>query len=396
MNKILKNFSLFLISVFIVFLTLITYDKYLVREINLFYNPALGRTYGVDEMNKGIKILEHNAQKDNIIMLGSSELDNADYIPQNPVHMFPNTKLNSDVSLVGRAFVQSLLNSIKVAALSEDFQNKKLVLIVSLQWFLEKEINEGGYKAHFSEVQFYKMINNKNLSNDIKKYICQRTTNLAKNEPFLSIPYFYAYLYQKDNFVSNIFLNILKPYYFTREKFLDLKDKHQSYKKIKQFRDCPLQTIKDINWIEEETNAYQMGKKECNNNDFYVYDDYYTTYLEPRIKELKNSADKIDLLSSKEVDDYELFLKCCNELYLKPYVVFMPTNGFYYDYIGLTQDKRLTFYDKLADLSKKYEIDYLDLRNKEYEPYFLKDVMHLGWKGWLYVNKQITEHYSKG
>ena len=79
---------------------------------------------------------------------------------------------------------------------------------------------------------------------------------------------------------------------------------------------------------------------------------------------------------------------------VSPYIVFMSTNGWYYDYVGLSQDKRLLFYDKLGSMAKEYGFSYLDLRDKEYEPYFYKDVMHLGWKGWLYVNKQITEHYS--
>lgn len=393
--KIAKKILLFLIPLCVLLLALMAYDKYLSKNIDLFYNPAVGRTYRIDEMNKGIKILKHNAQNNDLIILGSSELANSDYIPQNPAHMFPNSELNSNVSLVGRAYVQSLLNSMKIAALYEDFRDKKIVLIVSLQWFLTKEIDKNGYKSHFSEIQFYKTMNNKDLSSDAKNYICQRTASLLKNETALEIPRLYALLYQKNNFVSYSLLKILKPYYFVREKFLDLKDKHDAYKKIKEFKDYSLQNTREINWTAEEAKAGEMGKKECTNNDFYVYDDYYKTYLEPRIKELENSATEIDLLDSNELNDYEIFLKTCKELNVKPFIVFMPTNGFYYDYIGLTQNKRHCFYNKLSELANKYEIDYLDLRDKEYEPYFLKDVMHLGWKGWLYVNKQITEYYSK-
>ena len=395
LKRILKNVSLILISLIIVSAVLVIYDKYLDKQIDLFYNPALGRTYNVVEMSRGIKILQHNAEKDDLIFLGSSELDNANYIAQNPSHMFPNTELNSEVNLVGNACVQSLLNSIKVTALAENFKDKKIVLIVSLQWFLEKEISKNGFKAHLSEIQFYKMMNNKNLSEDIKKYICERTAALAANESSLERPCVYAYLYQKNNFVSKTLLNILKPYYFIREKFLDLKDKHEAYQAVKRFKDYPQKEIKEINWTEEDIKAYETGKKECNNNDLYVYDEYYTTYLEPRIKEAKNSNADVDLLNSKEMQDYEIFLKTCNETGVKPYIVFMSTNGLYYDYIGITKEKRLAFYDKLASLADKYDIDYLDLRDKEYEPYFFKDVMHLGWKGWLYVNKKITEHFSK-
>lgn len=31
----------------------------------------------------------------------------------------------------------------------------------------------------------------------------------------------------------------------------------------------------------------------------------------------------------------------------------------------------------------------------EYEDYFLKDVMHLGWKGWVYVDEAIDKYYKE-
>lgn len=99
-------------------------------------------------------------------------------------------------------------------------------------------------------------------------------------------------------------------------------------------------------------------------------------------------------MKSKEWDDYELFLKTCKELELKPYFIIVPTNGFYYDYLGLSKEKRTQFYDKLESMAKDHGFDYLDMRQKEYEPYFFKDIMHLGWKGWIYVSKKITEYYS--
>lgn len=137
-----------------------------------------------------------------------------------------------------------------------------------------------------------------------------------------------------------------------------------------------------------------MGKEACTNNNFYVNNHYYTTYIQLKLNMLKNTNCNVDLLKSKELGDFNIFLESCKELGIKPYIVFMPTNGFYYDYTGLTQDKRLALYNKLESISKTYGFEYLDMREKEYEPYFFNDVMHIGWKGWLYVNRKITEHYS--
>lgn len=390
----LKAIFLVFIPIFLSAVLLFAFDKFLDEQIELNYNDALGKTYGVDEMNKGVKLLSHNAKKDDLIILGSSELANADYIAQNPANIFPNNHLASSPSLVGRAYVQDLLNGIKIGALGDGFKDKKIILIVSLQWFLEKEINKDGFKAHFSELQFYKTMNNEKISENEKKYICTRILDLASGESSLAAPLFYSYLYSHENVFAKVGLEILKPYYFLKEKFLDLKDKYLSYKAVKKFKDNIPNNIKEIDWEKEEKLATDTGKSECTNNDLYVYDDYYNTYLKPNIDSLKDSFKDIDLVNSNEMKDYELFLKMCNQTGVKPYIVFMSTNGYYYDFTGLTKEKRDKFYDKLVRLANMYNVDYLDLRDHEYEPYFFKDVMHLGWKGWLYVDRKIAEYYS--
>ncbi len=393
LKKVIKLISLILIPTTIVCLVMSEYSNYLDYQIDNLYNPSLGRTYGVDEMNKGIKLLEHNANKDDLIILGSSELDS--WVPQNPKNMFPNSELNCNIDLVGRAVVQNLANSIKIGAFQESFSGKKVVLVISLQWFLGDDIDLRGFKAHFSEIQFYKFMNNNKISPESKIYVCDRIINLLKNDSEFERPYLYAKLYKDNSVLSKTMSVCFKPYYLIREKFLDLKDKHQAYKAVKKFKnDPPRDTIK-INWEEEEIKAEKMGKEYCTNNNFYVQDEYYDEYLKDRIDESKNSYDKdLDLCASKEFDDYRLMLETFKQTGVSPYIVFMSTNGWYYDYVGLSQDKRLLFYDKLGSMAKEYGFSYLDLRDKEYEPYFYKDVMHLGWKGWLYVNKQITEHYS--
>ncbi|MFQ8600865.1 MAG: D-alanyl-lipoteichoic acid biosynthesis protein DltD [Oscillospiraceae bacterium] len=392
-KKTIQILSIVLIPVLLAVGVLIGYRSFLVHEISARYNSALGRTYGVDEMNKGIALLRHNAEKGDLILLGSSELS-AD-IPQNPKNYFPNVQMDSDISLVGRAYVQSGLNSVKVGALSEELRGKKVAIIISLQWFLGEEIDKAGFNAHLSEIQFYKMMHNKDISDDVKRDLCKRVVDLAANEPSLEIPYLYARLYQSDTFLSKVGLAVMKPYYWFREKFLDVKDLYKAYRAVEKFEGQAQQEVRAVDWAEEMRKAQKMGEDSCHNNDIYVYDEYYTTYLEPKWERLKNSYKNVDLLSSKELSDYETFLKVCKQTGVQPYIIFMPTNGWYYDYLGITKEKRGDYYDRLAELAEKYDLPYLDLREKEYEPYFLKDVMHLGWKGWLYVNEQITKHFEK-
>ncbi|MBQ2671749.1 MAG: D-alanyl-lipoteichoic acid biosynthesis protein DltD [Clostridia bacterium] len=393
-KKILRYVSYVLIPFAVVTMAAYQYNNYLNKAIVLDYNSALGRNYGVDEMNKGVSILKNNANKGDLMLLGSSELANSDYIAENPANMFPNTDLDSQVCLVGRAGTQSLLDAIKIGAMGEDFKDKKIVFIVSLQWFLDKKIDVNSFRANFSEIQFYKFMNNSKINDSIKKYVCKRTYSLLSGQSSLAAPCFYAYLYSKDNFFFKAAFNAFKPYYYLREKFLDIKDKHESYKAIKKYKDTPEQEIKSIDWEKEYKIAEETGKSECTNNSFYVYDSYYTEYFKHNLDSLKNYYGNVKLCESDELQDYEMAIKLFNDIGVKPYVIIVSTNGYYYDYAGLTREKRLELYDELVSRAKKYNLDYLDLRDYEYTPYFYKDVMHLGWKGWLYLNEEFTKYFS--
>ena len=33
-----------------------------------------------------------------------------------------------------------------------------------------------------------------------------------------------------------------------------------------------------------------------------------------------------------------------------------------------------------------------DMTNKDYEKYVISDAVHIGWKGWVYVDQQIAKH----
>lgn len=42
-----------------------------------------------------------------------------------------------------------------------------------------------------------------------------------------------------------------------------------------------------------------------------------------------------------------------------------------------------------------YEVELADFSDKEYEEYFLRDIMHLGWKGWVYLDEAVYQFYKQ-
>ena len=99
--------------------------------------------------------------------------------------------------------------------------------------------------------------------------------------------------------------------------------------------------------------------------------------------------------NSKEYDDLKLFLSLCNELDLDVMLINIPVNGYWYDYTGFPKTEREQYYDNIWDIAYEYDENVLDLAVHEYTPYFLKDIMHLGWKGWVYVDEELYNFYKE-
>ena len=394
MKNFLRYSSLIVFSLFLTFFILNKYERYLDDEINNFtINKETVSAYALKEKDKGIVLLNKSLNNNDLIILGSSELG-AD-VPQNIRKFFPVNEFPYNTNSVGRAYAQSLVDSIRISSFDNINKDNKIALIVSFQWFMGKDIDKKGTQANLSELQFYKFMNSDKVDIKEKKYVAERLTKLLKNSQEQNRTWLYSVLYQSDSVICEGILNILKPYFFIREKFLVLKDKYDAYKILKNNQNYSAEINKnDVNWQLEYLNAEKNGIEACTNNKFYVYDEYYTKYLSKDIEVLKGNSKNVELLKSKEYDDFEFLLGMFKKLNIRPYIILMSTNGYYYDYIGIDKEKRYSVYDKLVEIINNYGFDYLDLRDKEYVPYFYKDVMHFGWKGWLYVDEQITKYYK--
>lgn len=389
-NRAIRLMIIFILSITIVVATLISFNGYLDKKIEETYKTSIEHMYG----NQNDFILRKSVKEDNLILLGSSELSSS--VEFNPINMFPNTEYEKNITVDGRAYTQSLLHSMNVASiLSEnDSENTDISIIVSLQWFYGGDVYPNGFGGNFSELQFWNTMYNDKISEANKKYICSRTRELlAYNKGYDDIKT-YAFLYgNRDNIFAKLGLTSLVPYYKGKYEMLKLQDKYRTYTTLKELPEGDFELPKEIDWNSEYEKAEKIGKEACTNNEFFVNDEYYDTYLKENIEANYNSSSS-EKLQSKEMEDFEIFLSICNDLQINPYIIVMSTNGYYYDYIGISQDTRSTLYKHVRELTEEYGYECLTMEDKEYEPYFMVDVMHLGWKGWLYVNEQITKHFS--
>ena len=237
-----------------------------------------------------------------------------------------------------------------------------------------------------SQEHIFQTLSNEKISKETKEKLIDRIIEITKG-----------------NKLQNDLYKKYKSYFiegkgtFIDKKLLELDNTIYSFKLKQTFyqkhakSDYPSLGDKtpDYDW-EKMTNQFvEEVKKKTDNNDYAVDNNYYNTYLKDRYTSLKNSNKDLSYLESPEYSDMGLFLTVAKELGIEVEVIIFPVNGKWNDYTGVSREMRKQTYKKIEDVAKKHGATVLNYGNREYDDYFLFDVMHVGVKGWMEVEKEL-------
>lgn len=391
-----KRIICLLIPFFVAIATIAALNKYLDRNIDQMLEKKelswAGKEYNSVYKDKGVRFNNYFADNDYILLQATSEL-NVD-IPQTPINFFPIQGMN-DVETVGVQGWQSLTHLSILGSQNTENKNRKVALIVSLQWFYNKDgIPPEDFQSSFSPVQFYSFLENSEITEEHKKEYASRISTLLKGSIQYLPENLYSRIYAGENIFSKVIKQVFKPYFCAREYMVKLKDKGLLYKKLKLLEDKKEgEEITTVNWDEELNKAEEEGKEKISNNEYMVADDYYNKY-KSSLTANKDSLKDRNILESKEYDDFKLYLDICEDLGIKPYIILMPANGKWYDDLGMKKEERHKFYKSIEKISEDRGFEVLNFDKKEYKPYFMCDASHFGWKGWLEVDEKLYEHFK--
>lgn len=398
MKKVINFFIPIVIPIVIVIIAIITVDLFLDKKIQTLTKEkdisVMGRQcFDVvkDKSSFNKKIL---SDKGDLFLLGSSELGIS--VPQNPLDFFPFKGVDYNLSCFGRAFVQSLQHATYLGG-ADVKANQKVVYMLSIQWFEQpKAVKPDHFVANFSEVQFYQFMENPKISEENKRYYAKRVYDFLKVTKKYQGEAYYAKLYLNSSFFSNAQKIALKPYYEIKQYLLAIQDKALIYKKLTNLPNKKNgQTLKEVNWDDEYTKIEEENKKIVSTNQFNLEDKTYKINLKDQLDKCKGELKNVNLIESKEMDDYKFFLNVCKELGIKPYIVIQPVNGWYYDFAELTKAQRDEWSKTVKKIAEDSGFEVFDLHGYDYKKYFLIDRQHLGKEGWLRVDEEIYKHFNK-
>lgn len=387
----MKKLGYTILAVAIALSLIVGFDAAISYRLDELSNSAI--YYNADNRNSCSRIMKDISSGGSIIVLGSSELSASDQIAYPPA-LFNNGNADFNVIMVGRGYMQSLSHTINVGALQKNTRNKKIVLIISPQWFTKGHITSEIFCSRFSEASFVDFLKNKSISLETKTKVYERVYELLADDPVEQgrvEKYADIYLFNSKNPIRYIEM-------YTWSLFRDAKIRFTLYRELKGLtatKNNEKTIVEDIDFSELLHRAEKQGEKECTNNAFGVYDEYYDTYIKEGLEEHKDAEKDSSYTDSKEYDDLRLFLDVCKETGVEPMIISVPVNGRWYDYTGFPKNNREEYYQKIQKICSDYDVKLTDFSDREYELYFLKDIMHMGWKGWVYLDKAVYDFYKK-
>lgn len=349
-----------------------------------------GRYYGAaysGAKSESVAFNTATATEDTCFVLGSSELATMPWmVPQAPDAVFSAPDDGLDVCFIGEAYDQSLWHAIAAGAMDPSMPDKKLAFIVSPGWFEDAGLEPGIFKLRFSYNLYEGMCANPAISEETKAYVRER---LAQEGVETSVI---------ESTASPLPQNAINRLIYSGMADLYLRNSLQDVRANAPSRDDYAPNAmsgfnaSDFAALREQARA--DGASWCTNNDYFVYDEYWSTYIEPEYEQLEGSMVGETFSNEKEFADFSCFLDICEECGIDPLVIVMPLNGAWYDYAGTDPADREAFYQRIEQMCADRGVTCANYGSYEYEPYFMRDIMHFGWLGWAQVDEDLW-NYAK-
>lgn len=328
-----------------------------------------------------VPFVEASMTDESLLMFGSSEFSTpASIVPQVPAAVFGGNDYGLRLMLIGEAYDQSLWHAIALGAYAQaGVPRDKVAIIVGPGWFVDGGMDAETFQTRFSYALYAGFCANEAIPDDTKAYVRDRLLSLGIDETQVQAN---AGSLPQDALNAAVFgaIDDVK----ARQGLVDVRAEGMP------LADAAMAKTPDFAAMREQ--ALADGAAMSSTNDWGVEDSFYTKRLEPALADAEGSRADETYSDTPEYDDLACFLDIAEACGIDVLVVIGPVMGPYYDHIGITADTRATCYDRIRELSAGYgNVQLADFSDREYEKYFLYDIVHFGTVGWTDVNEAVYQ-----
>ena len=319
-----------------------------------------------------------NMSADGYLTFGSSEFYiSKSLVRQCPQAVFGENVTGVDLTFIGEAYDQCLWQAIAAGAYGARAKNRKVVLIVSPQWFFKGGGDQAKFSSKFSYLLYRDFCANEMLSDAVRSYVRGRVLDLGIDAGKVAAA-------NRDTALDAMNDAVLAAAARARNRMkiphvIEQAPRRNGFKQKGTWTGEP-------DWSGLLQQAVSDGTAATTSNDYGIYDAYWEKN-KGYAPERGQRFDEADA----EYDDLACFVQTCLDSRLEPLLVILPMHGRWYDEQGVGADVRAVFYQRVRDMCASMDVAYADFSSCEYEKYFLCDTVHPGWVGWVRIEQSVYD-----
>ncbi|HEY0222362.1 MAG TPA: D-alanyl-lipoteichoic acid biosynthesis protein DltD [Lactovum miscens] len=393
-NKLLKELAPFLTAVLLVllliFLPFNVTPSYSKHELNEFAADPGNRLNFIGYAAKAQALNNSNY----LPILGSSELEHVN--PYHPTSFFKKYPSGYTPYLVGMPGTSPLTHFFYVNSVANELKNRKIVFIISPQWFTQNGLNESAFDQFISKGEIYSWLASANANDLSTQILAKRLLNFKGASDDLLISDSLMAL-EKGKSINPALkaLVVLSEESWKKEDDLfsgvssaRSKRKNNLASAMQHSKSLPLHQ-KDI-LLSQDAIRYAMRTQ--NDNPFMINNSVWQENLRHRWINMRGYQKCVSYLKSPEYADFQALLELFAKNHDDVKFIIQPVNQMWYQYTGLSISMLQEFSDKIStQLESQGFTTISDFTDKYNTPYFIGDTDHFGSLGWLDASLSIQK-----
>ncbi|WP_461215413.1 D-alanyl-lipoteichoic acid biosynthesis protein DltD [Lacticaseibacillus sp. GG6-2] len=321
--------------------------------------------------------------------MGSSELSRMDAF--HPSVLAAKYHRDYRPFLLGAPGTQSLTQYLDDQSFIRQYRGRKLVFIISPQWFTPAGDNRNAFDYFYSPQQAIIFLYHAKPQRVADRYAAKRMLQLAPTKPFSDV-----HQGLLDIAAGQPLGHGLRTRLRWQQTLLHNEDvlfsrfsvRHR-YRRIQAGERLLPQHATNQ---QLDTLAASVGKKATTNNDLGIDNHFFKQRLGGnKLAKMRGKQANFDYRRSPEYNDFELLLMQFAQNHIQVQFIIPPINQKWAHYTGLREPMVAQTTAKLRQQLKSQGFTHvLDLSRAGSRPYFMEDTIHLGWRGWVAVDRTVN------
>ena len=294
---------------------------------------------------------------------------------------------------IGQRGAASLNQYLGMQQMLPELKNGTAVYVLSPQWFTKKGYNSAAFQQFFNNDQLSSFLN-QNEVDENSEYAAKRILEM-KPEIAMKSQLSKVAKGQELNTFDKTYVQFLAELNKREDAlfspFAAPNNANYDKKVLPYLKELP----DEFSYEALDQVAVRDAEEHTKSNSFGIDDRFYKKRLSKKIGKLKGFQEHLSYEVSQEYGDLQLVLNQFAKLKTNVIFVIPPVNSKWMAYTGLNQE----MYDATV-LKIRYQLEsqgftnIADFSKDGDQAYFMKDTIHMGWRGWVAFDKAVDPFVS--